>query len=602
MCGIAGFVGRGDKEILKKMTEIIAHRGPDDDGYFFDGKIGLGHKRLSIIDLASGHQPMFNENQNLIIIYNGEIYNYQEIKKELEQKGHQFKTNSDTEVIIHGFEEWQEKCVEKFNGMFTFVIWDKEKQSLFLARDRLGIKPLYYLIQNNNLIFASEIKSILEYPGIGRKINYEALDHYFSFRYTPLNDTIFEGIKKFPPASIGFFKDGELLIKKYWQLDFVNKEGGVLECEFIDRFEDSVKKRLISEVPLGAYLSGGIDSSLIVGIMNGLLDKPVETFSVGFENKSYNELPYANRVARYFKTNHHPFITHSSSFKLLSKIIWHLDEPVADAATIPTYQLSALTKKYATVILTGEGSDEFLAGYPKYKALIFGKKIKGLAPKIATNWLNKFASGIKSQRSLKYLSDKNPAESYLSLTSIFSEEEKEKLYTQEFKGKIKNSQKAQEIIDPYFKTRDSFLNQLIRLDAETWLPNDLLTKNDKMTMAHGVEARLPYLDYQLVEFMATLADEQRLKNLKDKYILRKAAKKILPKNITRRKKQGFTVPLDLFINEGKKILSKENIEKRGLLNPDYVNFVSKQNLNQSFWRRQFWTLLTFEVWCQVFLD
>ena len=597
MCGITGYIGQGDQKILKKMTETISHRGPDDKGFFIAENCGLGHCRLSIIDIKGGHQPIYNETQNLVIIYNGEIYNYKEIQAELKNKGHIFKTNSDTEVIIHSFEEWGEKCLDRFNGMFAFVIWNKKNRSLFIARDRLGIKPLYYTIRNNNLVFASEIKSILEYPGIKKEINYEALDHYFTFRYTPLNNTIFNNIKKFPPASFGIFKNNKLIIKQYWKLNFEEKEQPTNTLnEFYDRFEKSVRKRLISEAPLGAYLSGGVDSSFIVGIMSQIT-KPIETFSVGFKDKKYNELPYAQKVAHYFKTNHHPFITKSDSFDLLSKIIWHMDEPVADASTIPTFQLSKLTKKFATVILTGEGSDELLAGYPKYKALLYGEKIRKITKKF-----NLFKSkNIFWKRASEYLSGSNITQAYLDLTSVFNEQEKEKLYSQDLKKKLKNTQKAKEIIDPYFKNKNNFLNQLLKLDIETWLPNDLLIKNDRMTMAHGLEARVPYLDYELVEFMASLPNNLKIKNFKDKYILRQAAKKILPASITKRKKQGFTVPLELFLKRGKEVLSRENIEKDGLFNYNYIEYILKQNLNKTYWRRQFWTLLTFQIWHRTFI-
>jgi asparagine synthase (glutamine-hydrolysing) len=611
MCGICGVVGSNDADLLHKMCQLMTHRGPDDSGMYQGGNISLGHQRLSIIDLATGHQPMHNEDQTVWIVFNGEIYNYQQLQKELQQQGHRFYTKSDTEVIIHLYEELGQGCVNKLRGMFAFALWDAKRNELLLARDRLGIKPLYYIHTQGKLLFASEIKSLLPYAGITPQLDELALNHYLSFRFVPGPATMFQGIKKLLPGHILCYKQNSLRIEKYWDLQFSPISGKLkhLTEGFIEKLREAIKLRLISDVPLGAYLSGGLDSSLIVGLMSQLSDKPVETFSVGFADEKYNELAYAQIIADHFQTNHHTLYAESNNNNLLEKITWHLDEPLGDAAVIPTYLMSRLTKQYVTVVLSGEGADELLAGYPKYKVLSLAYGIGAILPKVGWNGLAAlFSRNIDLYRLFSCLgSAKDRAEAYLKLVSVFSAEEKEKLYTDKLKKAITYQEPIKEFIQPYFNTGGDILNQLLLLDIKTWLPDDLLLKNDKMTMAHAVEARVPYLDHELVEFMAQIPANYKLKLFGDKYIMRKAMYNIIPPIICRRKKTGFTVPLGSWFKGNlrikvEEVLNREAVETQGYFNWNYVEHILGRNLNNQYYRRQFWVLFTFAMWHKMFLS
>jgi len=606
MCGICGFIGDGDQELLTRMNEAIKHRGPDDRGLFFQHSGGVASQRLSVIDVRGGHQPKFNEDGSLVIVFNGEIYNFQEIQKKLIREGHRFRSQGDTETVLHAYEEYGERCVERFNGMFAFAVFDARKGELFLARDRLGIKPLYYTQVNNLFLFASEIKSLLEYQGLKREIDFKALDYYFTFRYTPEKDTLFKGIKKLEPGCVGKYENNQLRVKKYWDLvfqeDSSRSESEHVE-EFKERFSSAVKKRLISEVPLGAFLSGGLDSSFVVGTMSKLVPKPVETFSIGFEDERYSELEYAEVTAKHFNTHHHPSLMTADSFSLLEKIIWHLDEPIADPAAIPTFLMSQAARKYITVVLTGDGADESLAGYSKYKILTYGSLLKLLFPRILEpifrNILNK---QVKHQRILEFLSAEDRVRECIGLGAAFSEEEKAKLFSPSLRKQIPNPSWVRDSLKPYFMDNRDYLSQLLYLDFKTWLVNDPLLKVDKMTMAHGLEARVPFLDHELVEFLAKLPSGLKLHWFTEKYLLRKAMTKLVPKRIQRRKKQTFDVPLEIFLREGRKVLSQEIVKERGFFNPAYIQEVLSKDLNNPYYQQQFWCLLSFELWCRIFID
>jgi asparagine synthase (glutamine-hydrolysing) len=375
MCGICGVCNfdksHVDKKLLRQMCTVIKHRGPDDDGIFLDDHIALGMRRLSIIDLKTGHQPIHNEDESIWIVFNGEIYNYRELRQFLEQKNHRFYTSSDTEVIIHLYEELGDDCVTMLNGMFAFAIWDANKKKILLARDRIGIKPLHYIILNNKLIFGSEIKSILQDSEVKRKVNLKALHHFLAFEYVPAPETMFEAIKKLPPGHILICENGNVSVRKYWDLKFTNRNKQPITY-YSDRIYEllkkSVERRLISDVPLGAFLSGGIDSSSIVGLMSELMDEPVKTFSIGFEEESYNELKYARIIAEQFETEHYEEIITPDAVNLVNKIIQYLDEPFADVSVFPTYLVSELARKHVTVVLSGDGGDEQFAGYDWYAA------------------------------------------------------------------------------------------------------------------------------------------------------------------------------------------------------------------------------------------
>jgi asparagine synthase (glutamine-hydrolysing) len=612
MCGICGIVGSNNKKLLHKMCQAISHRGPDDSGLYLGSRVGLGHQRLSIIDLSTGHQPIHNEDQSIWVVFNGEIYNYHQLRKELQAKGHRFYTKSDTEVIVHLYEELGRECAGRLRGMFAFAIWDAEREELLLARDRLGIKPLYYIQTQGKLLFASEIKSLLQYEGISPQLNEFALDRYLSFRFVPGPHSIFQGVQKIQPGHILCYKQNSLRVEKYWDIQFCpdySKSFDFFVETFYEKLQQSIDLRLMSEVPLGAYLSGGLDSSFIVGLMSLLTNKPVATFSVGFPEEKYNELGYAQIIADHFQTQHHTLYAERNDADLMHKIIWHLDEPLADAAVIPTYLMSQLTKQHVTVVLSGEGADELLAGYPKYKVLSLANKISSILPSAGWRGLaTLFTHNIDLYRLFSALdSGRDRANAYTRLVSVFSKEEKDRLYTHKFKQAIRQQEPLEQFIRPYFSTDADPLSQLLHLDIKTWLPDDLLLKNDKMTMAHAVEARVPYLDHELVEFMATIPAKYKLKLLQDKYILRKAMSRIIPKTVCRRKKTGFSVPLESWFKgemraKVAEVLNKETVAAQGYFNWNYVEHILNQDLNNQYYRRQFWALFTFAVWHKVFLD
>lgn len=614
MCGICGFVGNNSQSVLERMTDIMSHRGPDDRGFYRDSDVGLGHRRLSIIDLKTGHQPIFNEEESLVLVYNGEIYNFKELRKELLKTGHVFKTNSDSEVIIHLYEEYGKNCVDYLRGMFAFAIWDKKKKELFLARDRFGIKPLYYTeLHSGEFLFASEIKSLLQNDKIVREVDIEAFDQYFTFRYVPENKTMFKNIYKLEPGHILIRKNKKFKIEQYWDIEFGDDESSKSEADIVEDITalltDSIEKRLISDVPLGAYLSGGLDSSFMVGLMSKLNHSPVETFSIGFDDGKLDESKYAEIVAKHFNTIHHQLIAKSNSVELLEKVIWHLDEPMADAATIPTYMMSELTKDFVKVVLSGEGADEVFAGYDKYKILTIGQKYSSLIPSKIFSFLSSVQRrNIKLLRICEYLSScSEPADAYLKLTSVFSDREKDLLYSDETKRKLGNSKTSIKIVKKYITKNDDFLNNLLYLDIKTWLPNDVLLKNDKMTMANSIEARVPFLDHIFTEEMAKIPVSMKLNGLTDKYILRKAMLPVVPEAIVKRKKHGFTVPIQRWmegdlLDFSRNVLSKKNIEEKGFFNYKSVESLLNKNHNNAFYRRQFWSILTFELWHQIFIE
>lgn len=582
MCGICGFIGFEDKTLIKKMYDSLSHRGPDDHGTFFGDGITLGHRRLSIIDLEGGHQPIHNENEDIWIVYNGEIYNHLELRKCLEKQRHKFYTSSDTEVIVHAYEEFGDRFVEKLDGIFAFALWDGKLKRLVLARDRLGVKPLYYLKINDKFLFASEIKSILEYEEVNRELNFAVLPHLFTYRSTPSSETVFKGIKKIPPGHTLTLSNGTITINRYWDINSHTVVGGseknILKS-FKILFEDAVKKRMISDVPLGAYLSGGVDSSSVVAIASRFTEMPIDTFAVGF-GASTDEFEFAQEVAECFETNHHELMVQPNDIsKILPQIIWHLDEPIADPATIPTYLMSELTKKYVTVVLTGEGADELFAGYPKYK--LFTPYFGGIP------------------RSWRYNLFR-----YSPPSNTFNDIEKDKLMSNEIYTSVKLNQKVNH--------KNLNLNNLLLSDITHQLPNYLLMKVDKMTMAHGLEARVPFLDHKLVEFSCSIPANLKIKGFTGKYIIRKAMSDVLPKNITNRSKKGFPMPLNSWLAGDLKELMVQTLSDSIILkryfNERYIGKIIKgceKSINPITKKRctdQAWHLLVFALWYEIYIE
>jgi asparagine synthase (glutamine-hydrolysing) len=583
MCGICGFTGFQDKSLITRMCSALAHRGPDDQGYYCGDRATLGHRRLSIIDLNSGKQPIHNEEEDIWVVCNGEIYNYQKLTLELKKKGHRFYTRSDTEVIVHCYEEFGDVFIEHLEGMFAIALWDQKMQKLVLGRDRLGKKPLYYLQRGEILIFASEIKAILEYDDIHPLLNNEILKHFLSYRSTPRETTFFQHIMKIPPGNVMIQQGNDIKKWEYWTLSS-QSAWHLSDEDYISRFrtlfESAVQKRLMSDVPLGIYLSGGIDSSSITAIASKLSEQPINTFSIGFGVRT-DEFSYARLVSDQFQTNHREIrVNEEKILSLLPKILWHLDEPIADPAIVPIYIMSGLTKKKVSVVLMGEGADELFAGYPKYK--LFSPLFRCIPQKI---------------RSAIY--------QYSPPSNVFNEKEQNAL--------LLGNPMSQ--ISPVNKEKTIFqggLNQQLIRDLTFWLPEYLLMKVDKMTMAHGLEARIPFLDHHLVEFSSHLPANWKLRGLTGKYILRRSFADTLPCQIIRRPKKGFPMPLNSWISGEMRDTVVEKITESVIVNRLFDRLKVQKILNgyqnsfnpvsQFRYTNQAWELLIFTLWYEVFFE
>ncbi len=608
MCGISGYIGAGSPAVLEQMSAALIHRGPDESGLHVGDNFALAHRRLSVIDLASGQQPMQSP-RGYILTYNGEIYNFQELRRELEQSGYTFSTSSDTEVLLNAYQEWGAECLSRLRGMFAFAIWDPERHELFLARDRVGIKPLYYLEHDGCFYFASEIKAFLQIPGYSPRLNRQVLPLYLTFRFTPGAETLFAGVKKLMPGhcmTVSAAKTSEP--RCYWKVDF-SPENKVDQKnwaeEFWSVFEESTRLRMISDVPLGSYLSGGLDSSLIVAAMSGLSTSPVETFSVGFRDQRFDESPFARQVAEHFSTAHHELRAEEEAADLLDQVIYHLDEPLADLATIPTFLMARETKPHVTVVLSGEGADELLGGYSKYRAFQWLAGLRCVAPKALGRAVASVSGNITLRRLSLAAGAHEAASAYLEMAAVFNRSEMVGLLTPEAAAAGISSDHICESIRPHFAPGRDPLSQLLSLDFHTWLPDDLLLKNDKMTMAHGVEARVPYLDHKLVELCARVPSQYKMRGRQEKILLRSVMQGRLPENICRRKKTGFTVPLEDWMQGpfGRRVdavLSDETIRKQGLFRPEYIAALKQRPLNHPYYRRQFWSVAALGLWLERF--
>jgi asparagine synthase (glutamine-hydrolysing) len=621
MCGIVGIIDLYKKASVEKLTEmssVMSHRGPDEEGYHVDGHVALGHRRLSIIDLESGKQPMSNEDGTIWITYNGEIYNFPEIKKELIEKGHHFKTRSDTETIIHAYEEYGIQCLEKIRGMFAFGIWDKKKRELFLARDRLGKKPLYYYIENNKFVFASEIKAILQDNRVKRELNSVALADYLTYNYIPFPNTIFKNIFKLKPAHFCIVKIRneaiETTIKPYWDIKY-NPDFSLTENDWIEglreKIKEAVKIRLISDVPLGAFLSGGIDSSSVVAFMSMVQDKPVKTFSIGFREEDFSEMEYAKEIAKRFGTEHFELTVEPDAIEVLPKLAWEFDEPFADSSAIPTYYVSKMARQHVKVILTGDGGDEVFAGYKRYlwakdmskydwlpdgiKKLLFGVPAK-LLPE-----------GIKGKGMLMHLS-KNAFERYAGLNTFSDRSYLKNILNKDILNNLKlnyNENNSNMLkLKQYYESCnvDDYLTKIQYVDTKIYLAEDILTKVDRASMLCSLETRSPFLDHELVEFVASIPSSLKIKKDQTKYILKKTMNGVLPETILYRRKMGFGVPLvhwfkeDLLDYARDTLFSKNSITD-DIFNKEYVNTIL--NNHQKHGRdlsARIWALLFFEHW------
>lgn len=632
MCGICGYIGIDEDGLLESMTDALLHRGPDNAGYYREGGVGLGHRRLSIIDIAGGDQPIFNEDDSLLIIFNGEIFNYQLLRQRLIDKGHRFRTNSDTEVILHLYEDKGPECLHDLNGQFAIAIYDRKKKSLFLARDRLGINPLYYVNIDGQFLFASEFKSILRYRGFQTSLNPQSIHDYLALRYVPGPGSMFNEINKLPAGHYAIVENGSPKIHRYWKPEICSGPFNVSEEDCLEglaeQFERSVKRRLISEVPVGAYLSGGLDSSVIVAAFSKLATEPVRTFSVGFDFE-HDELAQAAATAKHLGCHHTEIACRAEDISLLPEITYHLDEPIGDGIVIPLYLLAREAKKQVSVVLTGDGADEVLGGYLFHKALLSGHKLArftprfvrekilgpavSLAPNMLMNSVFDYPAELGQRGKLKiadYLSLLEPdqlPDAYRHLTSLFDARDTDTLYTDDFKSRLSVPHQDTERADLHKAA--PFLNRIIDLQFEHWLPDSILMKQDKMAMAHSIEGRVPFLDHELVEYALKLPPRLKIRGRTSKYLLRRYGERMLPTAVTARRKQPFYIPVENYFSQPDfqemmhDTLSDQSVRQRGIVRPEAVARLRKSMESGEFiYAKQVLSLMILELWFRIMFD
>lgn len=627
MCGIAGFVNNSseaaDRRVLEAMNRAIAHRGPDDEGFYVNENAALGMRRLSIIDVAGGHQPMHNADKTKWIVFNGEIYNYQELRADLDKRGHRFYTSSDTEAILHLYEEHGEECLQHLRGMFAIAIWNEREKSLFLARDRVGKKPILYSHQGNgDLIFGSEFQALLKHPAVSREVDDEAIDAYLSYLCVPAPMTAFKSIRKLEPGHWLKWKDGLIETQRYWLPNFSNKieiseEDAIVETTRLLR--ESTRLRMISEVPLGAFLSGGVDSSTIVALMAQESDKPVKTFSIGFEEQDFSELKYAKRVAEHVGAEYNEFIVRPNALEVLPTLVEHYGEPYADSSAIPTYYVSRETRKHVTVALNGDGGDESFAGYERHAAMQIAEQYHRL-PKVLRKVVIEGPVGLVPISELKksrfrdakrflQAASMPKTERYFRWMSTFDRDAKKSLYTREFSEKVAGN-KVSVYFDRWFAKANGsgVLDAVLLNDLMTYLPNDLLVKVDIASMANSLEARSPFLDHKVIEFAASLPERLKMRRFETKSLLKKVAARLVPAEVIYRRKMGFGVPIGGWFRGDMKgfvreTLLSEKALRRGIVRPEMISrYVTEHTEGQRDHAFQLWTLLMLELWFQRFID
>ena len=625
MCGIAGFISktndRNDERMsrLDAMCCVITHRGPDEQGTAIEGRAAMGMRRLSIIDLATGQQPIYNTDRSKLIVFNGEIYNYRELKADLECRGYKFRTNSDTETIIHAYDEYGSDCVNLLRGMFAFAIWDEREQSLFIARDRVGKKPLFYTVTpGGEFVFGSEMKVLLEHGGVTREIDHGAMDAYLTFGYVPEEMCIFKGVSKLEPGHFLIFKNGAVRTEKYWDFDYsgetLTETEDEIAIDLLDKLRDAVSVRLISEVPLGAFLSGGVDSSAIVGLMSQIMDQPVKTFSIGFNEDSFDELKYARLAAGHFKTDHHEFILTPDFVDVVDDLVWHFDEPFADSSALPTYMVSKLAREHVTVILSGDGGDELFAGYTRYVTDRKRGGLERLPHAIRRNLIRPLSEALPhGARGKNYLFNisLDAAGRYIDSISHFNGPRKRKLYSDEIKTKMNGSFERGEKLYRQIAgsmSSDDAVENLLYLDSKTYLPSDILTKVDRMSMASSLEARSPLLDHKLIEYVTRIPSAMKLRGAETKYIFKKAIREFVPHEILHREKQGFGVPIGDWINLQLKEritsdLSDGRSMTRGYFDAKYINLLlDEHRRGRRDHSHALWTLWMLGLWHRRYRD
>jgi asparagine synthase (glutamine-hydrolysing) len=626
MCGIAGisyrYDGRVDALELRRMCDVMRHRGPDDEGFHVAGPVGIGMRRLSIIDLASGHQPIHNEDKTLWVVLNGEIYNYRELREGLEARGHRFYTRSDTETLVHLYEEYGEACVEHLNGMFCFALWDDTRKKLFIARDRAGEKQLYYAIRDGKFVFGSEIKCLLQTDVVSKDIDLAALDSYFTYLYVPAPATMFRDVRELPPAHVLVFDRDGVRTRRYWRLEFKidrKNDSRYFVDAFRERFHQAVRARLVSDVPLGALLSGGIDSSAVVAAMSKYASGPVKTFSIGYadEGSYYDERRYARVVADLFSTEHHEIVVQPQVTEIIPQLVTAFDQPFADSSAIANYYVFRETRKHVTVVLSGLGGDEVAAGYERHLGIRLQKYYRDvprwLREGLVERVVNLLPDSKKGNRFIERMKRFVRAgalpsdEAYYRYVTAFDDDRRTGLYSDRLRGSVR-FESAKESYDQYFGRAGiaDVLDRALYTDIMMYLPGDLLTLTDRMSMLHSIEARAPFIDHALMEFMATVPPELKLKGIEKKYLLKRAFENILPRQILYRRKQGFTVPLTLWFRKElnpfiRSMLSKERLERTGLFRWSSIERMLDEHMrHKENHHSRIWALLMFMVWHDMY--
>ncbi len=651
MCGIAGIYNIDGRvveiETLKRMCQVLRHRGPDDYGFaLFDIQksqfqtfkestperpengfsVALGHRRLSIIDLSeAARQPMSNEDDSIWIVLNGEIYNYLELRDLLERQGHYLKSRSDTEVVLHLYEDLGVKCLENLRGMFAFAIWDQKRKRFFVARDRVGKKPLSYFYDGKSFLFASEIKSMIQDKRVRREIDFDALHDYLTYGYIPSPASMFKGIRKLPPGHFLICDKDGIMTERYWCLSYANKlniPAKEYESRMIETLKESIRIRLRSDVPLGAFLSGGIDSSSVVALMSEFSPQPVKTFTIGFEDEDYSELKYARIIARRFGTEHHEFIVRPETIEILPKLIWYYNEPYGDSSCIPTYYVSKMTREYVTVALNGDGGDESFAGYLRYSAMklaeVMDRMPKGcLRLPLRTLKLIGKKGTFHRNHYLRYLENfmasllryQEPYRRYVRWVGYFTNDQKDDLYSHDFKGIIDVRDSSDLLIEIAEKSDAvKIVDKTMNVDVLSYLPEDLLVKVDIASMANSLEVRSPFLDHHLMELAASIPADLKLKGLTTKYLLKKSLFNILPGKILHRRKMGFGVPISRWFRNELKDFVRETLldecaTRRGFFNRNYVErLIAEHQSSVKLHTYRIWALLNLELWCRTFID
>ncbi len=615
MCGIAGLLALDGRPVqgadVRRMCAAMLHRGPDGEGYHVGPGVGLGMRRLSIIDLVTGDQPATNEDRTVWVVFNGEIYNFRELRRDLEARGHVFRTGSDTESIVHAYEEWGEECVQALRGMFAFAVWDEKRRRLLVARDRLGIKPLYYLEADGRLLFASELKALLALPEVERRLNWSALIHLLAFLTTPRTESIVAGVRKLPPGHVlTATAGGGVRVAPYWDVAYApdhTRSEASLVGELRALLEEAVRLHLVSDVPLGAFLSGGIDSSAVVASMARLCREPVRTFTIGFRDPEFSEAPYARQVAQAFGTDHHELIVEPEVVGILEDLTYHLDEPFGDSSAVPTYMVSKLAAQHVKVVLSGDGGDELFAGYDRYVVESRERAFRFVPAPLRRGirrLITLLPTGVRGRNRLRHLLLPE-GERYLDAVTLFRHADQERLLRPEVFELAGGVDPWAELLAPLTACRGHWLSPLQRQDLRYYLPLDILTKVDRMTMAHSLEARPPLLDHRLVEFSARVPPALLMRNGQTKWLLKQAMRGILPDSVIDRPKRGFAIPLgrwfrgDLrgFVHD---VLLSSDSRTRGIFDPDVVEGLLCRRHDRAL-DLELWTLLSVELWSRRFL-